>query len=98
MAVRRPLAGDHVHLVIAVQMTLVGRVADLLALLQLLDNVRIASRREESRKPVEPGYDAVLDLARRHLARPAYHRRRAEAAFKDRALALREWRLATIGP
>src|SRR6266849_2409624 len=61
--VRRSLAGDHVHLVIAVQMTLEGRVTDLLALLQLFDNVRVTSRGKESRKPIQPGDDAVLDLA-----------------------------------
>ena len=32
------------------------------------------------------------------LPGPADHRRHAEAAFQDRALALREWRLSTIGP
>src|SRR5258705_10682579 len=96
--VRWPFAGDHVHLVITVQMTFVGRVADLLALLQLLDNVRVTSRRKEGRKPVEPGDDAVLDLARRHLAWPADHRRHAEAAFKYRALALREWSLSAVRP
>jgi len=52
--VRRPFAGDHVHLVIAVQMTLVGCVADLLALLQLLDNVRVTGRRKEGRSETSP--------------------------------------------
>ena len=52
----------------------------------------------ERREPVEPGDDAVLDLAGRHLARPADHRRRAEAAFHDRALALRERRLSAVRP
>ena len=50
------------------------------------------------REPVEPGDDAVLDLAGRHPARPADHRRRAEAAFHDRALALRERRLSAVRP
>ena len=79
-------------------MTFVGRVTDLLALLQLFDNVRVAGRRKESRKPVKPGDDAVLDLARRHLARPSDHRRRAEAALHDGAFALRERRLSAIWP
>src|SRR5882672_12951238 len=98
MPVRRPLAGDHVHLVIAIQITFVGGVADLFALLQLFGDVRVSGCRKESRKPVEPGDDAVLDLARRHLAWPADHRRHAEAAFKYRALALREWRLSAVRP
>src|SRR4051794_28589360 len=79
-------------------MTLVGHVADLLSLLQLFDDVRVTGRRKEGRKPVEPGNDAVLDFARRHLARPADHRRHAESALQYRALALREWRLPAIGP
>src|ERR1019366_2825545 len=96
--VRRSLAGDHVHLFIAVQMTLVGRIADLLALLQLLDDVRIARRRKEGRKPVQPGDNAVLDLAGRHLAGPADQRWHAEAAFEDGTLALREGRLSAVRP
>ena len=58
----------------------------------------IAGGGDEGREPVEPGDDAVLDLAGRHLARPADHRRHAEAAFHDRALALRERRLSAIRP
>src|ERR1700730_4528297 len=38
----RSLAGNHVHLVVAIQMALVGAVTDLLALLQLLDDVGVA--------------------------------------------------------
>ncbi len=79
-----------VHLVVAVEVDLVGAVAELLALLELLDDVRIAGRRDEGREPVEPGDDAVLDLAGRHLARPADDRRHAEAAFQRRPLAAGE--------
>src|SRR3984885_7063314 len=79
-------------------MNFVGGIADLLALLQLLDNVRVARRRKEGWKPVQPGDNAVLDLAGRHLAGPADERRYAEAAFEDRALALRERRLPAIRP
>src|SRR6185437_7707713 len=82
--VRRTLAGDQVHLVVAVQMHLVGRTTDLFALPELLDDVRIAGGSQQSRKPVEPGEDTVLDLAGRHLAWPADHGRRAEAALHDR--------------
>src|SRR5258707_207573 len=45
---RRPLAGDHVHLIVAVEMTLVGAVPDLLALLQLFGDVRISGGGQES--------------------------------------------------
>src|SRR5215208_6705966 len=51
MAVRWSLAGDHVHLVITVPMDLVGAVTDLLTLLQLLDDVRIAGSGQERREP-----------------------------------------------
>src|SRR5262249_29096961 len=98
LAIRGPLAGDHVHLVVAVEMHLVATIAHLLAALQLAPDVRVAGRRHERREPIEPGDDAVLDLARGHLARPADHRRRAEAAFHDRALGLGEWGLSAIRP
>src|SRR5260370_737627 len=98
MPVRRPLASDHVHLVVAVQMALVGAVTDVLTLLELVDDVGVAGSGQEGREPVQPGDDAVLDLAGRHLARPADHRRRAEAAFHDRAFALRERRLSAVWP
>ena len=52
-------------------MHFIVRVAELFALLEFVDDVRIAGRRDERGEPVEPGHDAVLDLARRHLARPA---------------------------
>src|SRR5882724_9490597 len=96
--VRRSLAGDHVHLVIAVQMALEGRVTDLLALLQLLCNVRVTGRRQEGGKPVQSGNDTVLDLAGRHLARPTDHAGYAEATFHDGAFALRKRRLSAIRP
>src|SRR5258708_36211553 len=79
-------------------MTLIGGVTNLFALLQLLGNVRVTSRRKEGRKPIQSGDDAVFDLARRHLARPADHAGYAEAALKYRALALSEWRLSAIRP
>src|SRR2546428_14096704 len=54
VAIRRSLAGDHVHLVVAVEMHLVGTIAHLLAALQLVPDVRVAGRRHERREPVEP--------------------------------------------
>src|ERR1700730_2129190 len=96
--VRRSPAGDHVHLVIAIQITLVGTVTDLLTLLQLFANVRVAGSGKERRKPVQPGDNTVLDLPGRHLARPADQAGHAEAAFHDGAFALRERRLSAVWP
>src|SRR4051794_10502623 len=79
-------------------MYLVGPVADFLTLFQLLNDVRVAGCGQESREPIQPGDNAVLDLASRHLTRPADHRRRAEAALHNRALALRERRLSAVRP
>src|SRR5947209_15016498 len=78
VAVGRALAGDHVQLVVTVEMVLVGHVADLLAFEQLLLDVRIAGGGDERGEPIEAGDDPVLDRARGHMAGPANHRRRAE--------------------
>src|SRR5205085_4353619 len=80
---RRTLAGDHVHLVVAVEMVLVGPVADLLSFQQFVRDVRIARRGKESREPVEARNDTVADRAGRHVPRPADHRGRTETAFID---------------
>src|SRR4051812_22813139 len=96
--VRRALAGDHVHLIVAVEIDLVVAIAELLALLELLADVGIAGCRDQRREPVEPRDQAVLDLAGRHLAGPADHRRRAEAAFHHRALGLGERGLTAVRP
>src|SRR3989442_5451394 len=85
VAIRRSLAGDHVHLVVAVEMHLVGAITELLAPLQLFADVGIAGCRHESREPIEPGDDAVLDLAGGHPVRPTGHRRGAGAALPDRS-------------
>src|SRR5262249_12603099 len=55
MPLRRALAGDQVGLVVAVEMDFVGPVAELLTLLELVGDVRVAGRRHEGREPVEPG-------------------------------------------
>src|SRR5262245_7476037 len=95
---RRALARDEVHLVVAVQMHLVGSSAELLALRELIGDVRVTSRGDEGWKPVEPGDDAVLNLASRHLARPADDARYTETTFEPCALAARERCLAPIWP
>ena len=98
MARGRALAGDGGHLVVAVQMVLVGLVAELHALEQLVGDVRIAGGVKEGREPVHAGEDAVLHGIRRDMAGPAQDAGHAEAAFHDRPLALRERRLPAIGP
>ena len=98
VALRRSLAGDEVCLVVAVEVLLVRPVADLLALLELVDDVGIAGRRDEGREPVESGDDRVLHLARRDCAGPTDDHRSAEAALEPGSLAAGERRLTAIGP
>src|SRR5262245_20972653 len=98
VALRFALASDQVGLVVAVKIHPVIPVADLLALLELVGDVRIAGRSYEGWEPVEPRHELVLDLACGHPARPTDDRRHAEAALERRSLAAGERRLATIRP
>src|SRR5580698_4661280 len=79
-------------------MNFVFTVADLLASLEFLGNVRISGCCDERREPIQPGDDAVLHLPCWHLTRPADDHRHAEAAFQSRSFATRVRSLATIGP
>src|SRR5690242_5463542 len=79
-------------------MVLVGAVAKFYALEQLIGYVRIARRRQEGRKPIEAGHDAVADRICRDMTGPAQNRWHAETAFHDCSLALRKRRCSTIGP
>src|SRR5262249_18119354 len=98
MASRWSLAGDKVGLIVTVEMHFEGLIADLLPGLQFIDDVRIARRRHEGREPVEPGDYTILNLARRHLARPANDRRHAEAALIHGALCGAERSHAAVRP
>src|SRR5271157_1358225 len=98
MTPRWPLAGEEIKLVVAVEVDLVIPLAELLALLQFLDDARVAGRGHERREPVEPGDEPIFDLAGRHLARPADDGWRAESTFQDLPLATRKRCLAAIGP
>ena len=61
MAVRLALAGDQVHLVVAIEMNLVGAVAELLAFPQVRSDVAlIASRSNQGWEPIKPGYKPFL--------------------------------------
>src|SRR5262245_28693527 len=81
VALRRPLAGDQVELVVAVEMDLVGPLAELFTLHELVRDVRVARGGDEGREPVEARDDPVLDLAGRDAPGPADDHRRAEAPF-----------------
>src|SRR5215475_10570748 len=70
VTLRRPLAGDQIGLVIAVEVNLVGPVPDLFTFFEFSNNVRIASCRHERREPVETRYYAVFDLASWYPAGP----------------------------
>ena len=98
VARRRPLAGQEIKLIVAVQVVLVGPVAELDAFEELLGDVWIARRRGKRRQPVEPGEQAVLHRARLDLARPAGDARHAEPALEYRAFGGAERRHAAIGP
>src|SRR6516165_5142049 len=91
-------AGEKIHLVVAIEMVLVGAVAELHALQQLIGDVRVAGRGHQGGQPIEAGEDAILDRARLDLARPADDRRHAEATLADGALGVLEWRHAAIRP
>ena len=79
-------------------MVLVGPVAELHALEQVVGDGGVAGGGEEGGEPVQAGQEAVLHRVRRDVAGPAQDARHAEAAFHDRAFALRERRRAAIGP
>src|SRR5215831_15689003 len=91
-------AGEKIHLVVAIEMVLVGPVAELHALQQLIGDVRVAGRGHQGRQPIEAGEDSVFDRARLDLARPADDCRHAEAALADGALGVLERRHAAIWP
>src|SRR5215510_2015880 len=98
VALGRALAGQQVHLVVAVEVVLVGPVAELHAFQQLLGDIRIARRGHQGGKPVEAGKDSILDRARPDGARPADDGRHAEAALADGAFGILEWRHAAVRP
>src|SRR5215813_3274069 len=79
-------------------MVLVGPVAELYAVQQLLGDVRIARGGHQGGEPIKAGDEPVLDSARLDLARPADDARHAEAALADRAFGVLERRHPTIWP
>src|SRR5262249_10646395 len=91
-------AGEEIHLVVTVEMVLVGPVAELNAPQQLIGDVRVARRRHQGGQPIEAGEESVLDAAGLDLAWPADDARNAEAPLADGAFGVLEWRHAAIGP
>src|SRR5262249_60634400 len=85
-ALGRAAAGEKIRLIVAVEMVLIGPVAELHAPEELLGDVRISRRSHQRGEPVEAGEDPVLDRAGLDPARPADDRRPAEATFADGTL------------
>ena len=98
MARRWAFAGQQVHLVVAVEMDLVGRIAKLLSGLEFIGDVRVACCGDKRWEPVQTGHNPVFDLARRYLAGPADDGRNPETALERRSLATGKGCLATVGP
>src|SRR5215475_8961379 len=90
--------GEKIHLVVTVEMVLVGPFAELHALQQLIGDVGVARRSHQGGEPIEAGDDSVLDAARLDHARPANDRRHAEAALANGTLGVFERRHAAIRP
>src|SRR4051794_24213064 len=95
---RGALTRDGGHLVVTIQMVLVGPVAELYAFELLFGDVWVTGRGQKRRKPIQAGEDAVLDRARCHVAGPTQEAWYSETAFHHCSFALREWRAATIRP
>src|SRR5262249_21851543 len=95
---RRPLAEQQVHLVVAVEVVLVLAVPEFDPLEKLVGDVRVAGSGAQGRKPVEAGEKAVLDGARLDLARPASDARHSEATLVGRSLLALERRVAAVRP
>src|SRR5262245_59736940 len=97
MALGWAFSGEQIHLIVTVQMVLVGPIAELHALQQLLTDIGIASRGHQGGEPIQSGDDLVLDGPRLDRARPANDARHTEAAFANGALGYPEGCHAAIG-
>ena len=98
LALARARAGKHVALVVAVEVDLEGLAGGLVAVEQLLLDVRFAGGGDERRHPVLVRGDVVDLGARLDDARPAHHARHAVAALPVGVLLALERRRAAIGP
>ncbi len=97
-ALVRALAGEEVALVVAVEMNLEVLAGGVVALQELVLDVRLAGGGHQRGGPIL-GREDVVDLGSgRHLAGPAHHRRNAIAAFPIGVLLAAERRGAAVGP
>jgi hypothetical protein len=70
MALRWTPSRQHIHLVVTIEVDFVIAIAELLALSKISRDIALVpGSGNESRKPVEPGNNAILDLAGRHSGR-----------------------------
>src|SRR5262249_55178848 len=79
-------------------MVLVTPVAELNTVEQLIGDIRIASGGAQCWKPIETGYDSILNGAWLDMARPARDAWHAEAALTDCSFGLAERRHPAIRP
>src|SRR5208337_988562 len=86
------------HLVIAVEVVLVGPVAELDAFQKLVGDVGITGSIQQGWEPIEAGDDAVLHRAGLDVSGPTDDGGHAEAAFKGSALGALERGHTAIGP
>src|SRR5215475_3346601 len=89
---------QQLRLVVTVEMVLIGAVAKLHSLQELVRDVRVAGSGEQRRKPVERREDAVLHRAGLDLARPADDAGSTETALVGGPLGAFEWRHAAVRP
>src|SRR5712671_5599177 len=89
---------EKISLVVAIEVILVGPVAEPDALEELVGDIRIFGRSHQGGEPIQAREDAVLDRARFDPTRPANESRYAEATFADSAFGVLERRHAAIRP
>ncbi len=91
---RRPA----VALIVPVEMDLEGLAAGVVALQELVDDVRLPRARHQRRQPVLAREDPVISVCGLGHAGPAHDRRNAVAAFPVAVLLAAERRGAAVGP
>ena len=84
--------------VVAVDVHLEGLIAVPVALLEFLNDVRLADRGQEGGQPIVVADDLVGDRPSLDLARPAHHGGNAEGAFPVGVLLVAEGGHAGVGP
>src|ERR1700758_2928448 len=75
------LARQKIHLIVPIEVVLVGAAFQRKALEELVGNVRVSCRSGQRWEPIQPGEDSVLHRTRLDTAGPANDGRHAEAAF-----------------